>query len=164
MLGIYATNLLEVWEMAFRSVNNPIDIQTHDGGVLDDQYAKADQVGVPVGAVVLSKDLGPDPEAPFAMFASLPAGYVIPRHAHATPRIEVIIKGSIDVGDQVLLAGDIMIQAAGEYYGPHTAGPEGALTAEFCAKVKDFPAYTADGSTMTDAFLLANDVTKQGSL
>jgi hypothetical protein len=73
--------------------------------------------------------------------------------------MEVIIKGSIDVGERVLRPGDIMVQGAGQFYGPHTVGPDGALTAEFCAKLRDFPGIAEDGTDMMKAFEAANNVT-----
>jgi len=38
-----------------------------------------------------------------------------------------------------------MITLPGEWYGPFTAGPEGALTAEIGGRFADFPAITETG-------------------
>jgi anti-sigma factor ChrR (cupin superfamily) len=64
-------------------------------------------------------------------FIQLPPGGAIPRHAHHCSRIEVVLRGSIDTGDGTVVGpGAVMVSEPGEYYGPHTAGPEGAITLE----------------------------------
>ncbi len=57
-------------------------------------------------------------------------GWVLPRHAHACHRFEIVVQGSLDVGERVLKPGDVMISDPGIAYGPHTAGPEGCTTFE----------------------------------
>lgn len=63
-------------------------------------------------------------------------GYVLPRHAHDCYRMEVIILGSMDVGDRVLEPGDVMFTEPGVLYGPHVAGPDGCITFEICSDFK----------------------------
>ncbi len=72
---------------------------------------------------------------PTAAVLKMPAGYVLPRHAHPCERLEVIIAGSLQVGDAVLVPGDVMATPAGEMYGPHTAGPEGCTTVEIFSSI-----------------------------
>jgi len=61
----------------------------------------------------------------------LPPGGTIPRHAHQCKRIEVVLRGSLDVGEgRVVGPGTVMISEPGDYYGPHIAGPDGAITVE----------------------------------
>jgi predicted metal-dependent enzyme (double-stranded beta helix superfamily) len=75
--------------------------------------------------------LGDEDSAPSVTMLELPPGGVLPRHAHRCWRFEVIVRGSIETSDgKVLGPGDVMISPPGEMYGPHTAGPEGVLTAE----------------------------------
>jgi hypothetical protein len=69
-------------------------------------------------------------EVPATMVLKMEAGFVIPRHAHPCERFEVVVSGSIDVGEGVLKSGDVMISKAGQFYGPHIAGPEGCTTVE----------------------------------
>jgi hypothetical protein len=71
-----------------------------------------------------------DPATPGVVMLYMGPGVVLDRHAHTCERFEVVVKGSLYVGDKVLLPGDVMRAAPYEFYGPHTAGPEGVLTAE----------------------------------
>jgi hypothetical protein len=71
-----------------------------------------------------------DMEAPVAAVLVMPPGYVITRHAHDCERFEVVVKGSIDVGEKVLYPGDVMTARPGELYGPKVCGPEGCTTVE----------------------------------
>ena len=71
-----------------------------------------------------------DESAPAALIFTMPPGYVLGRHAHLCERFEVILEGSITVDGLELGPGDVMIARPGEYYGPHTAGPEGCRTLE----------------------------------
>jgi hypothetical protein len=58
-------------------------------------------------------------------------GGTLPRHAHQCHRIELLISGTLTTPDgRVLTAGAVMTSGPGEFYGPHIAGPEGAVTAE----------------------------------
>ena len=76
--------------------------------------------------------LGADEEqTPTAIVLEMAPGHVITRHAHQCERFEVVVKGSIDVGDKVLHPGDVMIARPGELYGPKVVGPEGCTTVEF---------------------------------
>jgi hypothetical protein len=77
-----------------------------------------------------------DMSAPAAFFLQMPPGYVLSRHGHPCERFEVVIKGSLDVGDgRTAYPGDIFTAEAGTLYGPHTAGPEGCTTIEIFSKV-----------------------------
>ena len=64
----------------------------------------------------------------------LPPNYVLIRHAHECYRVEVIIEGTVHVGDRVLRAGDVSVSGPGIAYGPHTAGPTGCLTVEIFSR------------------------------
>jgi hypothetical protein len=72
-----------------------------------------------------------DYDAPGAIILDMPPGFVLYRHAHECSRIEVVLRGSVDVGDRTLHPGDVMTAGAFEMYGPHIAGPDGATTVEF---------------------------------
>jgi hypothetical protein len=52
------------------------------------------------------------------------------RHAHDCYRFEVVVQGTLDVGERVLKPGDVMMTEPGVAYGPHVAGPEGCTTFE----------------------------------
>lgn len=67
---------------------------------------------------------------PVAMVFKMEPGYVITRHAHPCHRFEVVVRGSIDTGDRVLVPGDVMISEPNEFYGPKTAGKDGCTTIE----------------------------------
>src|SRR3546814_10216489 len=58
-------------------------------------------------------------------------GYRLPRHAHDCFRLEVIMQGSMDVGDgRILKTGAVMMSEPLTLYGPHIAGAEGCVTLE----------------------------------
>jgi hypothetical protein len=71
-----------------------------------------------------------DENSPVAGIFEMPPNFVLPRHAHPCERVEVVIKGSIDVGDRTLGPGDVMTASSGEPYGEHIAGPDGCTTVE----------------------------------
>lgn len=75
------------------------------------------------------------PHTPVAAMLRLPPHGVLARHAHSVARFEVVVQGSIDVGERVLLPGDVMVSPAGEFYGPHTAGADGCTTVEVFASI-----------------------------
>ena len=60
-------------------------------------------------------------------------GYVLTRHAHDCYRMEIILQGTLQVGDRILAPGSVMITEPNVLYGPHTAGPEGCITFEICS-------------------------------
>ena len=84
------------------------------------------------------------PTTPTAAVLKMPPGYVLPRHAHPCERLEVIVAGSLQVGGEVLLPGDVMETPAGEMYGPHAAGPDG------CTTVEIFSSVTGNGNVVYD--------------
>ena len=57
-------------------------------------------------------------------------GCVLPRHGHDCYRFEIVVRGTLDVGERVLTVGDIMVSEPNKVYGPHVAGPEGCTTFE----------------------------------
>jgi hypothetical protein len=71
-----------------------------------------------------------DEAAPAAAILKMPPNYVLSRHAHLAERVEVIIEGTLDVGDRVLGPGDVMTATIEEPYGDHVAGPNGCTTVE----------------------------------
>ena len=72
-------------------------------------------------------------EVPIAMVFHMEPGFIITRHTHPCERFEVVVRGSIDVGDRVLVPGDVMTSHANEMYGPKQAGPDGCTTVEVFA-------------------------------
>ena len=76
-------------------------------------------------------DTTEDLSVPAAYMLKMPPGYRLFRHGHRCERFEVVLQGSLDVGDgRVAGVGDIFTAEAGTLYGPHTAGPEGCTTLE----------------------------------
>lgn len=49
--------------------------------------------------------------------------------------MEIVVSGSLLVGDDVLGPGDVMTSRADEMYGPHVAGPEGCVTFEIFGRL-----------------------------
>jgi len=74
---------------------------------------------------------GDDFDAPGGIILQMPPGYVLYRHAHECPRIEVVLSGTLEVGEKTMGPGSIMTADSHEMYGPHVAGPEGCTTVEF---------------------------------
>jgi hypothetical protein len=93
-----------------------------------------------------------------------PPGYVLPRHRHASHRLEVVIQGSLEVDGRVLGPGDVMWSQAGEFYGPHVAGPDGALTVEIFSSSDGIGGEMEDPDLDTKAMLArlrAGDMTPE---
>ena len=67
---------------------------------------------------------------PVAVVVEMQPGFVIMRHAHPCDRFEVIVRGTLEADDRTLHVGDVMVSAAGELYGPKTAGKDGCTTIE----------------------------------
>lgn len=83
--------------------------------------------------------LGPldDEDAtPVAAMLEMPPGYELPRHAHDCERIEIVVKGSLEVDGRVLGPGAVLRSGAGDFYGPHVAGPHGCTTVEVFASLR----------------------------
>ena len=81
-------------------------------------------------------DTTEDMSAPAAFLLRMPPGYTLLRHGHPCQRFEVVIQGSLDVGDgRTATVGDIFTADAFTLYGPHTAGPEGCTTLEIFSAV-----------------------------
>jgi hypothetical protein len=75
-------------------------------------------------------------DSPSAYFLSMPPGYTLFRHGHPCFRFEVIIQGSLEIGDgRIAQVGDVFTAQPGELYGPHTAGPEGCTTIDFFSRL-----------------------------
>jgi hypothetical protein len=80
-------------------------------------------------------------DSPAAHYLPMPPGYTLFRHGHPCFRYEVIVQGSLEIGDgRVATVGDVFTALPGEMYGPHTAGPQGCTTLEFFSRLE--AAYT----------------------
>jgi hypothetical protein len=104
--------------------------------------------------------LGDDDEDASATFAIFPANLVLPRHAHAAARMEVVVRGSVKINatGEELVPGMVMITGPGEFYGPHTMGPEGCLSVEFFSRRDGQEPYTEDGRPFADVLAELNDL------
>ena len=103
---------------------------------------------VEAGWAVSMYPMGPDPDAddaPLATLLWIAPGDVLPRHTHECYRVEVIVKGSLDVGGQVRNPGDVTTSEPNEFYGPHTAGPEGCLSVEIFSRSSGLVGRTPEG-------------------
>ena len=90
-------------------------------------------MGVKLAHFVMSDDRE-DMDAPLATIFYMPPNFELRRHAHDCHRVEVVIEGSVQVGDRVLRAGDVSVSSPRESYGPHVAGPTGCLTVEIFSR------------------------------
>jgi hypothetical protein len=79
-------------------------------------------------------------------------GGVIAHHAHDCERLEIIVRGSLELPDGTMLGpGDVMVAKPWEFYGPHIAGPDGCVTFEVFSKASEAHAAhfrRPDGSTV----------------
>ena len=75
-----------------------------------------------------------DDDTPMVFILKMEPGFILTQHAHPCERLEVIVRGSLIVGDKTYVPGDILTAAPEELYGPKIAGPEGCTTAEVFAK------------------------------
>ena len=91
-------------------------------------FEKMHSLGVRVSYFPLG-DAGND-TTPVAVVVEMKPGFVIMRHAHPCDRFEVIVRGTLEAEDRTLRVGDVMVSAAGELYGPKTAGKDGCTTIE----------------------------------
>ena len=64
-------------------------------------------------------------------------GFFVAAHKHRTGHVELIVDGSLRVGDQWEHKGDIRVVPAGVSYGPIQAGDQGCKGMEFFADRKD---------------------------
>lgn len=82
-------------------------------------------------------DTKQDLSNPAAFLLRMPPGYTLFRHGHPCQRFEVVIQGSLEIGDgRTANVGDIFTADANTLYGPHTAGPEGCTTIEVFSEVE----------------------------
>ena len=89
--------------------------------------------GIDASYFLLGKEAD-DPPTVIAL--RMAPNFVSVRHAHHCHRFEVVVQGTLDVGERILKPGDVMITEPGIAYGPHVAGPEGCTTFEFFTDYK----------------------------
>jgi hypothetical protein len=126
--------------MAFYSISDP---ELWGRGM--ERMAAIGKQGGTDGLAMANFVLGnPEDNAPVATVLRMKPGYVLPRHGHSCHRFEVVVQGSIKVGDKVLGPGSLMFSEPGNLYGPHIAGPEG------CTTVEIFGTYKSSHNTLID--------------
>jgi hypothetical protein len=77
-----------------------------------------------------------DPGTAVANMLEMPPNFVLPRHAHDCERLEMVVRGTLEVDGEILRPGDISLARPMEMYGPHVAGPEGCVTLEFFSSMQ----------------------------
>ncbi|SDG36291.1 hypothetical protein [Pseudonocardia oroxyli] len=76
-------------------------------------------------------------KCPAALLLTMPADYTLFRHGHPCQRFEIVIQGSLELGDgRVASVGDTFTADPNTLYGPHTAGPQGCTTIEIFSAVE----------------------------
>jgi hypothetical protein len=86
-----------------------------------------------------------------ALVMKMEPGHVVNSHGHTSGVLEVIVEGSLQVGDVVLTPGDVMVLEPGEACGRAVAGPDGCTTVEFFSTVQGAHQLiyrTPDGDTL----------------
>lgn len=130
--------------MAYYTIEDPAFVGDA-GPVFDKIRQEGSSTGCKVAVTSLSRDASADPQSGIILWVKMPPNFTTPRHYHDTRRVEIIIQGSLEIGDRVLRPGDVMITPPGEWYGPYVTGPNGATTAEIGGHLKDFPPVTESG-------------------
>jgi hypothetical protein len=102
------------------------------------------------GAIVMGDD-PTETTAPAAVLLYIAPGQVLRRHAHDCFRVEVVIQGSVDIGDRILYPGDVSAARPGKFYGPHAAGPDGCLSVEIFSAARGLSGYAPDDAEDDDA-------------
>ena len=129
--------------MAFMAINDPEFWRTGPE-FLERIKHQAEEYGLKVANFLMGAPQ--DDQAPVATVMHMPPNFVLARHSHDCYRVEVIVQGSVDTGERVLRAGDVMVSAPNEFYGPHTAGPEGSLSVEIFSRAKAQQAISVEGA------------------
>jgi hypothetical protein len=93
------------------------------------QQVMPEAIGMKFASFVMS-DSDKDVDATCVSLLWIEPNGRLPRHSHDCFRVEVIVRGSIQVGSRTLSSGHIAISWPGKVYGPHLAGPEGCLSVE----------------------------------
>lgn len=86
----------------------------------------------------------PSDNPPTVLALRMEPNFVTARHAHDCHRFEIVVQGTLDVGERILKPGDVMFTEPGVAYGPHKAGQEGCTTFEI------FTNYRASHVTLID--------------
>ena len=108
----------------------------------------AREEGMDLGIVVLGETAN---NPPAAVMLDMPPGCRLPRHAHDTHRMEIIVRGSIITPDgEKLLPGDVSLSDPGEFYGPLYAGSEGCLTIEIFSGINGLAPVPDEGDDQAD--------------
>jgi hypothetical protein len=99
------------------------------------RFAGMPEVAEQLGARISFFPLGDSEsdDTPLCVVYDMQPGYVLQRHAHPCERFEVVVRGSITVGERTFKPGDVMLAGPGEVYGPKTAGVDGCTTVEVFA-------------------------------
>jgi hypothetical protein len=120
--------------MAFHSVDDAAFFEDVTPPELMWMRDAARAAGMDIATIPLGEPSSP--EVAGVSILRLPPGGILPRHAHACHRVEVVLTGSMDVGGgHVVKPGTVMISPPGQPYGPHVAGPDGVTTIEIFGDV-----------------------------
>jgi hypothetical protein len=119
------------------------------------QQVMSEASGMKFASFVMS-DSDKDDEAPCVSLLWIEPNGRLPKHSHDCHRVEVVVRGSIDVAGRTLSAGHVAISGPGEWYGPHIAGPDGCLSVEVFSTLKGQIAHLDDEPSPEDAKVVAN--------
>ena len=100
-------------------------------------------------AVLEMEGLDGTPAPAVVLAIEYPPNFRLPAHQHVSGHVEVILEGSLQVGDRWESPGDIRVVPARSSYGPLVSGPEG------CKALEYFPDRAAMFAEMDDPAELA---------
>lgn len=118
--------------MAFYSLNEPELWGRHTGG-WEVVAAEGGLDGLSLANFILGKT---EDNAATATIVRFNPGYRLSHHSHDSFRLEIVLQGTMIVGDRTLEPGSIMFSEPGVFYGPHVAGPDGCTTIEIFSNYK----------------------------
>lgn len=115
--------------MAYHSIEDGQFWEHTTPSVLKHLKEGAQSAGFNVAMLPLGNAEISDP--PIVIIVKFQPGGVLPRHRHACHRVEILVSGTLKLSDgRFVQAGTVMTSSPGEFYGPLTAGPGGAVTAQ----------------------------------
>jgi hypothetical protein len=120
-------------------------MSTRSEGIHFSSLASAERLESPVGdAAVWRLGYDEDPVRPGFMHVRWGPGEGSPEHRHKSWTANVILRGTLRIGERWFQTGDVAVIEPNIWYGPLEAGPEGAEILEIHATIPGVEAIWRD--------------------